>query len=74
MHKRDGRSRGKLLTVLTAGLAMNAVAGQEPQRKPAGPPPDIKPHHRAMSGGGKRASRRAKARKRGKAIDGEAYG
>lgn len=64
MHKRNGRSKGELLTVLTAGLAMNAAAEREPQRKPAGPPPDIKPHHRTMSGGGKRARRRAKARAR----------
>ena len=65
MHKRDGRSKGELLTVLTAGLAMNAAAEEErPARRLKGPLPNIKPHHRAMSGGGKRARRRAKARVR----------
>ena len=65
MHKRDGRSTGELLTVLTAGLAMNAaVESERPARRLKGPPPDIKPHHRSMSGGGKRARRRAKAWKR----------
>ena len=65
MHKKDGRSTGELLTILTAGLAMNAaVDGERPARRLKGPPPNIKPHHRAMSGGGKRARRRAKARAR----------
>ena len=60
----DNRNRAYLLSAMTMGMAIFDEANPGALDKPKGPPPNVKPHHRSMSGGGKRARRRAKARAR----------